>query len=212
MGRSSRGATEARPSAVRFGEYADTEERCQKLLEDLRWPDGVRCPRCEAATGISRIKERKQFECDSCRYQFSVRVGTVLHGSRLPLSTWILAVRLMTETEHGVSANQLGPMLGVSYKTAWFLCHRVRLAMLDEARKLVSARPHGDGIPHQRMMLLQRSVASTHRKLNTKHLPAYLDEAAFRISNRSNTSRFHDTLVRLMQAPTVPYATLTRGR
>jgi hypothetical protein len=123
----------------------------------------------------------------------------------------VLAVYLMTESDSGVSANQLGPQLGVSYKTAWFLCHRIRLAMKDQAHELLTAEPRGDGIPQQRMALLRRSVSDTHRRLSSKHYPAYLDEAAFRLRNRSSDARFHDTLVRLLQAEAVPYAELTAG-
>ena len=186
-----------------------TEERARVFLERLRWPDGIRCPRCDATRGISRIGSRGQFDCETCGYQFSVRVGTVLHGSRLPLWKWVLAVYLMTESEDGISANRLGQTLGVSYKTAWFLTHRIRIAMRGEAGRLLTAEPHGDGIAQQRMALLRRSVATTHRRPDAKHLTAYLDEAAFRITNRNNDRRFHDTLVRLLQADAMPYADLS---
>src|SRR5215212_10369684 len=187
----------------------DTEERARAFMEQLRWPDGVRCPRCDATRGISRIGTRGQFDCETCNYQFSVRAGTVLHGSRLPLSKWVLAVYLMTESADGISANLLGQTLGVSYKTAWFLTHRIRIAMRGEAGRLLTTEPHGDGIAQQRMALLRRSVAKTHRRPGEKHLTAYLDEAAFRIRNRNNDRRFHDTLVRLLQADAMPYAELS---
>ena len=96
----------------RFG----SEDRCHEYLEQLRWPDGVRCPRCDSDK-ISRITKRRQFDCDGCRYQFSVRVGTIFHDSKLPLWKWFLAVYMMGESKKGVSANQLKRMLGVSYKT-----------------------------------------------------------------------------------------------
>ena len=110
----------------RFG----SEDRCHAYLEGLRWPGGVRCPRCDSDK-ISRIVKRRQFDCDACRYQFSVRVGTIFHDSKLPLWKWFLAVYMMAESKKGVSANQLKRMLGVSYKTAWYLCHRIRAAMGD---------------------------------------------------------------------------------
>ena len=184
------------------------EERARAFLEQLRWPDGVRCPRCDASTGISRLASRGQFDCEGCGYHFSVRVGTVLHGSRLPLSTWVTAVYLMTEAEAGISANQLGLTLGVSYKTAWYLSHRIRIAMRDEAGQLLAAEPHGDGIPQQRMARLRQAVVDTHRRPDAKHLPAYLDEAAFRITHRDDDHRFHDTLGRLLQADGMSYADL----
>jgi len=95
----------------------------------------VKCPRC-SSDKISRIKTRRQFDCDGCRYQFSVRVGTVLQDSKLPLWKWFLAVYMIGESKKGVSANQLKRMLGVSYKTAWFLCHRIRSAMVQGAGPL----------------------------------------------------------------------------
>ena len=106
----------------------DTDERCRTILEELRWPDGPRCPRCESAK-LSRIYDRDQFDCDSCGYQFSVKAGTIFHDSHLPLRKWLVATFLMCESKKGISANQMKRMLGVSYKTAWYLCHRIRAAM-----------------------------------------------------------------------------------
>jgi transposase-like protein len=113
---------------VKLIERFGSEDKCQAYLEGLRWPEGVRCPRCGSAK-ISRIVKRAQFDCDSCRYQFSVRVDTAFEGSHLPLWKWFLATYLICEARKGVSANQLKRTLGVSYKTAWFLCHRIRWAM-----------------------------------------------------------------------------------
>lgn len=118
----------------RFG----SEDNCHAYLERLRWPDGLECPRCGGKT-ISRIKERRQFDCDDCRYQFSVRVGTIFHDSKLPLWKWFLATYLICQSKKGISSNQLKRMLGVSYKTAWYLTHRIRAAMKDaEGGKLLS--------------------------------------------------------------------------
>lgn len=107
-----------------------TDERCREILEELRWPSGVACPRC-ASPKLSRIQARGQFDCDSCRYQFSPTAGTVFHDSHLPLRKWFIATYLMTESKKGISANQLKRMLGVSYKTSWYLCHRIRSAMQE---------------------------------------------------------------------------------
>ena len=107
-----------------------SEERCFAYLEKLRWPEGVTCPRC-ASKKISRIETRDTFDCNDCRHQFSVRVNTTFHDSHLPLWKWFLAVYMMIQAKKGVSANQLKRTLGVSYKTAWYLCHRIRRAMQD---------------------------------------------------------------------------------
>lgn len=117
----------------RFG----SEDKCRAYLEDLRWPDGVECPRCEAKT-VSRLADRNQYECSKCRYQFSVTAGTIMHDSHLPLWKWFLAIYLIVESKKGISAKQLQRMLKVSYKTAWYLAHRIRDAMGDaEQRPLI---------------------------------------------------------------------------
>ncbi len=115
---------------VELIEQFGSEDKCRRYLEALRWPSGVRCIRCQSPK-ISRIKTRDQFDCDACGYQFSVRAGTIFHDSHLPLWKWFLAVYVMGESKKGISANQLKRMLGVSYKTAWYLCHRIRAAMVE---------------------------------------------------------------------------------
>lgn len=107
--------------------YSD-EEKCRKYLEALKWPQGVKCPRC-GSEKVSRINKRGQFDCDKCRYQFSVMANSIFHDSHLPLWKWFLAVYLMTESKKGISANQIKRSLAISYKTAWYLCHRIRKAI-----------------------------------------------------------------------------------
>lgn len=288
-----------------------SEDKCHEYLEGLRWPNGVECPRCES-TKISRIVKRRQFDCDSCRYQFSVRVGTLFHDSKLPLWKWFLAVYLMGESKKGISANQLKRTLGVSYKTAWYLCHRIRAAMVDEsgdmltgiieadetyvggkargfASKQEAARHRRDnktvvlgaverggrvrlrvapdaksttvkgfladvvsddaeaiytdshrsyrgigdentkheyvnhsenewvrGQIHTNTVesvwsLFDRSVIGAYHKLSVKHLPAYLDEAAFRWNNRSNVFLFRDTIRALVAGETLTFRKLVDG-
>src|SRR5437773_3437748 len=109
-----------------------SEEKCRAYLEALRWRDGVSCPRC-ASRKISRVLKRGQFDCDSCRYQFSVTANTIFHDSHLPLWKWLLATYMMAEAKKSVSANQLKRTLAISYKTASYLCHRIRAAMKDAA-------------------------------------------------------------------------------
>src|ERR1039457_1491564 len=109
-----------------------TEVRCRELLERLRWPEGVMCPRCKDSR-VSRMKDYARFECVGCEYQFTVTSGTIFHDSHLPLTRWFLAVLLLVEARKGMSAMQLkrtlwGQHKG-SYKTAWYLFHRIRAAM-----------------------------------------------------------------------------------
>lgn len=112
-----------------FEQFGSTE-RCRLYLERLRWPEGVFCLRCHSVK-ISKIRKRNQFECDTCSYQFSVTAGTIFHDSHLPLPKWFAAVFLLCESKKGMSALQLKRTLKVAYKTAWYLCHRIREAVKD---------------------------------------------------------------------------------
>lgn len=106
----------------------DCDQKCRDLLEDLRWPTGVCCTRC-GDLKVTDLGKHNRYECRSCKYQFSVQSGTIMHDSHLPLRKWLLAIYMMVESRKGVSANQLKRQLGVTYKTAWYLCHRIREAM-----------------------------------------------------------------------------------
>ena len=117
---------------VNLIERYHNEDKCRAYLEELRWPNGVACPRC-GSMSISRIQKPRVFDCNSCRYQFSVISNTILHDSHLPLWKWFLTAYMMCEAKKGVSANQVKRTIGVSYKTAWYLCHRIRKAMSDGA-------------------------------------------------------------------------------
>ncbi len=112
-------------------EKYQNENDSRAYLEGLRWPDGVVCPRC-GSKSISRVEKYHIFDCNSCRYQFSVTAGTIFHDTHLPLWKWFTAIYLMIESKKGISANQMKRTLGVgSYRTAWYLCHRIRSAMSD---------------------------------------------------------------------------------
>jgi transposase-like protein len=113
---------------VNLIERYHSEDSCRARLEELRWPDGVECPRC-GSKSVARMEDRHQYQCRSCRYQFSVTAGTIFHDTHLPLWKWFLAVYLIVESKKGISANQLKRTLDISYKTAWYLCHRIRAAL-----------------------------------------------------------------------------------
>ena len=107
-----------------------SDEKCRAVLAELRWPDGVACPRC-GGSRHAHDSVRGVYDCYSCGYQFSVLAGTIFHDTKLPLRKWFITVMLMVESKKGISANQLKRTIGVSYKTAWYLCHRIRKAMQD---------------------------------------------------------------------------------
>lgn len=122
----------------------DSEGLCRDYLESLRWPSrSIVCPRCSEQK-ISEIKERGQFHCLSCDYHFSVTAGTIFHDSHLPLWKWLLATYIMAESKKGISANQMKRTLNVSYKTAWYLCHRIRAAMAEANPSLLKGIVEAD--------------------------------------------------------------------
>jgi transposase-like protein len=128
---------------VNLIERYHSEDSCRARHEELRWPDGVVCPRCQSKS-VASIEDRHQYQCRSCRYQFSVTAGTIFHDSHLPLWKWFLAVYLIIESKKGVSANQLKRTLDVSYKTAWFLCHRIRAALNEVDAQLLKGIVEAD--------------------------------------------------------------------
>ena len=293
---------------IKLVEQFSNEDACHAYLEELRWPEGVKCLRCESPK-IGRLAKRKQFECSACGYQFSVRTGTVFHDSHLPLWKWFVATYLICESKKGISANQLKRTLGCAYKTAWYLCHRIRSAMTQDetmltgiveadetyvggklprghrTRKEVAAQRRGNKtvvlgavqrggkirlrvapdsksgtvqgflkdvvaddaeaiytdshrsyrgiadentrheyVDHSRdewvrgqihtntaesmWSLFDRGVIGSYHKLSKKHLPAYLDEFAWRWNERGNPHLFRDTLLRLVDAETLRYSEL----
>ena len=108
-----------------------TDDQCREALESIRWPNGVNCTRCGCVEALE-LEKHNRWECRGCGYQFSVMSGTIMHDSHLPLRKWFIAIYLMCESKKGISANQMKRTLGISYKTAWYLCHRIRQAMGNE--------------------------------------------------------------------------------
>jgi transposase-like protein len=103
-------------------------------LEASRWPDEVNCPHC-GSTNVHRMGGKTQagmFLCNDCRDKFTGRTGTVMERSKIPVHKWLLAIHLMSASKKGMSAHQLHRMLGITYKSAWFLAHRIREAMRDD--------------------------------------------------------------------------------
>lgn len=162
---------------IELFEKFGNDEKCRIYLEKLRWPEGVRCTKC-GSEKISRIYKRNQFACDPCGYHFSVTSNSIFHDSHLPLMKWFAAIYLLSESKKGMSALQLKRTLKVAYKTAWYLCHRIREAVKDadtsplcgivecdeayiggqakymhEARKAKLVRKHGSGYSHKKVVL-----------------------------------------------------------
>lgn len=111
------------------------DNKAREYLESIRWPEGPVCPHCGVVDGHYQLQgkahRRGLWKCKDCRKQFSVTVGTVFERSKIPLSKWLMAAYLLCSSTKGMSSHQLHRTLGVTYKTAWFLTHRIREAMTD---------------------------------------------------------------------------------
>lgn len=109
------------------------EDKARAYLEQQRWPDGPYCPHCGDSENFTRMEGKSHrpglFQCNSCRKTFTVTVGTLYERSKVPLHKWLFATHMLSASKKGMSAHQLHRMLGVTYKTAWFMAHRIREAM-----------------------------------------------------------------------------------
>ena len=124
-----------------------SEQAAFEYIEKLRWPEGPSCPHCGATDRLNKLPVQRTkpskkhpegkpvyglWKCYHCRGQFTARKGTIFEDSGIELGKWILAIHLMCSSKKGISANQIKRELGISYQSAWFLCHRIREAMLQE--------------------------------------------------------------------------------
>lgn len=116
-----------------FFEWFQTDADCLRYIEGLRWPNGFTCPRC-GVVGSAWLTARREFVCSSCRKQTALLAGTIFEGGRVPLTLWFRAAWLATSSKAGVSAKELQRELGVTYKTAWLIQHKLRLAMKRPGR------------------------------------------------------------------------------
>jgi len=112
--------------------YTD-ENAARRHLEKLQWPDGPVCPHCGVVDEATKLEGKSTrpgvYKCRPCQKPFSVTVGTVFEDSHVPLHKWLYAAHLLTASKKGISSHQLHRTLGVTYKTAWFMSHRIREAM-----------------------------------------------------------------------------------
>ncbi len=116
------------------------EDDARGYLEGILWPDGPICPHCGEMENCTKLEPRKGskhavrkgvFKCNGCRKQFTVTVGTIFEDSHIPLHKWMMAIHLMNASKKGMSAHQMHRMLGLGYRAAWFMCHRIRHAMTE---------------------------------------------------------------------------------
>src|SRR5665213_3498387 len=204
-------------SAPHFHDEAAAFERVEKVL----WPQGPVCPHCGCTGRISAIKpnvaKRVRMglkRCGDCKGQFTVRMGTIFEESKLPLHIWLQAMHLMASSKKGISAHQLHRTLEITYKSAWFLAHRIREAMVsrdarlipDEAGTYKTLGPNSADHPsvnHSRgeyvsiqdptihtntaegfYSIFKRGMKGVYQHCSAKHLHRYVAEFDFRYSNR----------------------------
>jgi transposase-like protein len=123
------------PTDLTHPVYADAD-KAREHLESIRWPDGPVCPHCGVVSEATALKGDAHraglYQCRACSKQFSVTVGTLYERSHIPLHKWLLATHLLCSSKKGISAHQLWRNLGFgSYRTAWFMAHRIREGMRD---------------------------------------------------------------------------------
>lgn len=122
--------------------FQDTDN-ARRYLESVVWPNGPVCPHCGVLGGHYEIKGKSTrpglYKCHMCREPFTVTVGTVFERSKIPLNKWLMAVYLLCSSKKGMSSHQLYRTLGVTYKTAWFMTHRIREAMQSGSFSLMGS-------------------------------------------------------------------------
>jgi transposase-like protein len=127
---------------IALAQHFSDEDKAREFIEKLRWPDGPVCPHCGEINNAYRLEPKPSkknthvrkgvWKCGGCREQFTVTVGTIFEDSHIPLSKWLLAYHLLCASKKGMSAHQLHRMLKVTYRSAWFMAHRIRYTMTQE--------------------------------------------------------------------------------
>ena len=141
-----------------------TEERCRAAVEELRWPEGFVCPVCGGREG-TRLSTRPKIQCASCRHQASATAGTIFAGTKLPLTRWFLAIRLIATAAEGITSVELGRRLGIKQTNAWALKRKpLRAVEHDDWLKRTGFR-HGPALARAtslRMIEAELRAAAQH--------------------------------------------------
>ncbi|MCI0563093.1 MAG: IS1595 family transposase, partial [Nitrososphaera sp.] len=123
--------------------YFSDPENCITFLAQLRWPNGVTCPNCDAKE-VSYLSTRRIWKCKACKKQFSVKVGTIMEDSPIRLDKWLSAIWIIVNAKNGVSSYEIHRSLGITQKSAWFMLHRIRCAMQTGTFKKLSGHVEVD--------------------------------------------------------------------
>jgi hypothetical protein len=124
-------------SEARFREAYGTEEQCRAVVQKLRWPEGFVCPLCGGTEG-KWLSTRPKIQCRACRHQVSLTAGTIFHATKLPLTSWFLAMWLVATAKNGISSVELGRRLGIKQTNAWSLKQKIMAVMAgrEDTRRL----------------------------------------------------------------------------
>jgi len=114
-----------------------SEQACRDFFEQIRWNGKIECPHCKITGRVAKFKDGRLYFCGACRKQFTVKVGTIFEDSALSLQKWFYAVYMLTAHKKGISSVQLSKDIGVTQKTAWFMCHRIRFALANNKEKML---------------------------------------------------------------------------
>ena len=186
------------------------ESAARAYFEGIRWPNGPFCPHCGSTDKVYRLEGKSHrpglFHCNACSGQFTVTTGSVMESSHIPLNKWAFGFRLYAASKKGFSAHQLHRMIGITYKSAWFMAHRIREAMdepktepmggsgktvetdetfiggLEKNRHNIKRKRMGTG----QFSILKRGILGTYHHVSPQHLHRYLSEFDFRYSNRAS--------------------------
>jgi transposase-like protein len=169
------------------------ETAARNHLESVRWPDGPVCPHCGVINNAHRITGKSArpglWFCADCRKQFTVTVGTLFEDSKVPLHKWLMAVHLLSASKKGMSAHQLHRMLGVTYKTAWFMAHRIREAMRELHPEPLGGT--GKTVEADETVIGGKERNKRKSKRNPKNIGAVGKEIAFSLVERGGKVRSH---------------------
>ena len=170
------------------------EDKARAFLEAQRWPDGPFCPVCGQYETVKALPPKGSmgkgwYHCRECRKKFTVRVGTLYERSHVPLHKWLLATHLLCSSKKGMSAHQLHRMLGVTYKTAWFMAHRIREGMRETNPTPLGGK--GKYVEADEAVIGGKERNKHKSKRNPKNIGAVGKEITFSLVERGGKVRSH---------------------